>query len=534
MQKIYNKIRYILYARKSSESEDRQIQSIDDQISRLKELAKNLKLDVVDILTEAKTAKQPGNRPVFAELMQRIEDGEANGILCWQLNRLSRNPVDSGQISWLLQQGIIQSIQTSDREYLPDDNVLLFNVETGMANQYLLDLSKNVKRGIQSKLEKGVLSNMAPLGYLNDKEEKTIVEDEERFPLIRRMYDLMLMGQYTPPKILEIANNEWGFRTRKTKRSGGKELSRSGIYRIFTNPFYMGILTSKEGVEYQGAHKPLVTSEEFDRVQFLLGRKGKPRPKKHKFAFTGMIRCGECGCLITAEHKYKNIKNTDEVRKHTYYHCTRRKKEYVCSQRRVIREQDLEQQVADEIGKLTILPEFEDWALEVLQESNDKEIEDRQTIHETQNRTLEDTQRQLDNLTKMRYRELIDDEMFMKEKKELQGQIRQLRGHLRETEERSDNWIELTEKVFDFATHARDAFINGDLETKKSILTALGSNPILKNGKFSIEANEWFVPIAEKYPALEEEYQRLEPAQMPINKERTEALASIRSRWLRG
>ena len=141
------KYTYFLYARKSSESEDRQVQSIDDQIGRLKELAKTLGITIKHVFTEAKTAKKPNNRPIFDEMMKKIEAGEANGILCWQINRLSRNPIDSAQVQWLLQQGGLKSIQTIDREYKPEDNVLLFNVESGMANQFILDLSKNVKRG---------------------------------------------------------------------------------------------------------------------------------------------------------------------------------------------------------------------------------------------------------------------------------------------------------------------------------------------------------------------------------------------------
>src|SRR3990167_10362580 len=142
MNQANTKIKYFLYARKSSESEDRQVQSIDDQTNRLKKLAQDLHLDIKKTYIEAKSAKKPNNRPIFDEMIQRIENGDANGILCWQINRLSRNPIDSGKLSWLLQQGTLKSIQTIDRQYLPDDNVLLFSVESGSANQFILDLSK--------------------------------------------------------------------------------------------------------------------------------------------------------------------------------------------------------------------------------------------------------------------------------------------------------------------------------------------------------------------------------------------------------
>src|SRR3989338_4656951 len=107
MKQEANKIKYFLYARKSSESEDRQIQSIDDQINRLKKMAIDFNLNIKEILTESHSAKTPNMRPVFNKMLERIEKGEVDGILCWQVNRLSRNPVDSARVQWLLQQGII-------------------------------------------------------------------------------------------------------------------------------------------------------------------------------------------------------------------------------------------------------------------------------------------------------------------------------------------------------------------------------------------------------------------------------------------
>lgn len=534
MQQEKSKIKYFVYARKSSESEDRQVQSIDDQLNRLKQLATDLNLDIKKIYTEAKSAKKPNNRPIFDEMIQRIENGEANGILCWQINRLSRNPIDSGKLSWLLQQGILKSIQTIDRQYLPEDNVLLFSVESGVANQFLLDLSKNVKRGIQSKLEKGWRPGMAALGYLNDLANHTTVKDEDRFNLIRRAWDYMLMGNYSVAQILDKLNGEWGFLSPKRKRSGGRPLAMSGLYRIFTNLFYAGIIVHK-GQQYAGKHEPMITLEEYDRVQMLLGRKGRPRPKTHKFAFTGSIRCGECGCLYTAETKKKLIKKTGEIKEYTYYHCTRRTRRVNCTQKKVVRDDALEFQIEKEIEKYTILPEFLQWALEGINKKNDKEIEDRTKIYEMQHKTLVQTQKELDELTKMRYRELIDDDIFLKEKNTLQAKISKLKENLRGTETRADKWLELTEKTFSFATYARKAFLLAEgkagLELKKEILLALGKIPIIKNKKLFIEPNEWFVPIKNGYPALEKEYLGLELAKTLLNEHKTEVLVSVRARW---
>lgn len=537
-QQIANKIRYFIYARKSSESEDRQVQSIDDQVNRLRKLAGDLNLSIKKIYTEAKSAKEPHNRPAFNEMLERIEKGEAEGILCWHLNRLTRNPVDSGNLSWLLQKGIIKSIQTIERQYLPSDNVLLFNVETGQANQYLLDLSRDTKRGLLKKLNDGWQNGIAPLGYLNDKENKIIVKDPERFNLVRKMWDLMLTGNYTTPKILDIANNDWGFRTRKFKRIGGCPLSRSGIYKIFTSLFYAGIIENA-GVQYEGKHEKMITLEEYDRVQMLLGRKGKPRPKHHDFAFTGSIRCGVCGCLYTAETKKKIIKSTGEIKEYTYYHCTRKSRKVKCNQHKHIPVDELELDIEKEIEKYTILPEFLQWALEGLREKNDEEIEKRTNIYETQHKTLVKTQKELDELTKMRYRQLIDDETFIKEKNDLQMKITQLKENLRSTEKRAEDWIELTEKTFAFATYARATFLKASemgkrgLELKKEILLGMGKTPIIKEGKLFIEPEKWLVKIGNGYSPLEDKYVGLELNKMPLNKAKTEALASVRARWLR-
>ncbi|MBN1325868.1 recombinase zinc beta ribbon domain-containing protein [Candidatus Falkowbacteria bacterium] len=305
------------------------------------------------------------------------------------------------------------------------------------------------------------------------------------------------------------------------------------MYRIFNNIFYAGII-DWAGKQYQGNHKPIITLEEFDRVQILLGKKGKPRPQKYKFAFTGLIRCAECGCLYTAEIKKKFIKSTGVIKKYTYYHCTRKTIRVNCSQKKVIREEELENQILDELKSITILPDFRDWALGVLNQSNDKEIEDRSKIHESLSIDLLKTQKEIDELTKMRYRELIDDEAFTKEKNLLQSKIIQLKEKLRETEARAERWLELTENTFNFATYAYKNFLLGDLQAKKSIVMALGSNFLMKDGKLTISANNWFLPIKNSYSVLEKEYLRLEPKILPLNKAKTEALASVRAEWLRG
>ncbi len=529
-----NQLKYFIYARKSSDDKDRQIQSTGDQIQHLQKMANSLGLKIVDVISESKSAKKPHIREKFDGMMERIKNGEGNGILCWQISRLSRNPIDSGTLSWLLQQEIIKSIKTIDKEYLPSDNIILFSVETGSANQFILDLIKNTKRGLKSKIKKGWMPAMAPLGYLNTvteiQGENYITKDPKRFDLVRKMWDLMLTGAYTAPQILDIANEEWGFRTRKTKRKGGKPMSKSTIYKIFTNPFYAGLF-EYSGEIYQGSHEAMITLDEFDRVQELLGRNGRPRPQTHQVAYTGMVVCSECGCQITCTVKRKFIKSEGIYRTYEYYHCTGKKVGANCTQRKYIPKKDLERQINEKLSKLTIIDDFKQWALETLNEQNDTELKTRQTISQSINDALESTQKQIDSLTQMRYRNLIDDDEYLREKTKLKGELKDLRSKRIKTDQRADKWLELTERTFNFAQYAQYHFNHGDLRTKKEIFSALGKEIEMLDGIVNIDTNKWLRPIEENYKTLEKEYLKVRTDKKMDDKAKSNAFAALRLQW---
>lgn len=531
-------IKYFIYARKSSEDKNRQVQSIDSQIEFLKDFAKRNSLQIVDILHEEKSGKTPGIRPIFAKLIKRIEDEEANGILVWKLDRIARNLLDGGRVIDMLQNGVIKEIRTPEDVHRPTDNVYSIAIQLCGANQYSRDLSVNVKRGLKSKLDKGWMPGTAPLGYLNTRTEirgeNYILKDPERFDLIRKAWDLMLTGNYVPTQILDKLNNDWGFRTRGSKKRGGKPMSRSTIYRMFTNSFYTGLITYG-GLLVQGKHEPVITLEEFDRVQVLLGREGKPRPTHNEYAYTGQLRCGECSGIISGTFKKKLIKKTGKLQDYVLYYCLcARREPEKCVQKHYTNVEKINEAIEKEIDSLTILPEFKDWALEILAEKNDKEITDRTKIYEAQQKAVNETQKQLDNLTQMRLRDMIDDEEYLREKTRLKNELTMLRATLKGTEERADNWIKLTEQTFEFACYAHKAFLFGDAQTKREILATIsGLNCTLKDHLLKINAVEWLVPIKELYPALEAKYKAFEPTETHDAQRQKAAFAAL-SPELRG
>lgn len=499
--------RYILYARKSTESDDRQVLSIESQINELKALAARDGLEIVAVLQESRSAKGLG-RPVFAEMHERITRGQANGILCWKLDRLARNFIDGGSVIDALQRGVIAHIRTFERNYYPEDNVLLMAIELGMANQYSRDLAVNVSRGLRTKAQMGWYPVQPPLGYLNtrtnQKGSNTILNDPDRFGMVRKLWDMMLTGAYTATDLWRAANNQWGLTTRR-----GAKMSRSNIYALFTNPFYYGEFEwpRRSGNWFNGAHEPMITREEYDKVQFLLGRKGCPRPKNHVFAFVGTMRCGECGMAITAEEKTKNQQNGN-VHRYTYYHCT--KKGVPCTQGS-IRDSKLMDQITKCLNSINMPEEFHEWGMKWLERENTREVDIRETARSAQQKAYDEAVRMLDRYGDMRAREELSEEEYREKKTQWLKEKGRCFSLLNDTDGRVTRWANNMESAFDFVTRAKEEFENGTLEKRRRIFLALGSNLTLKDKTVSIDLEKTLLPMKTVAGAVQAIHASLEP-----------------------
>jgi site-specific DNA recombinase len=537
--------KYFIYCRKSTEAEDRQVLSIESQTNEMRQLAQRLGFAVVDLLTEAQSAKAPG-RPVFNAMMQRLYRGEANGILCWKLDRLARNPVDGGTIIWAIKQHGIRILTPSQAFSQAEDNVILMYIEFGMAQKYVDDLSRNVKRGLKTKAEKGWWPGPAPLGYCNVRiatGEKQLVKDPERFPLIRRMWNLMLGGSLSPERIRVIANNEWGFRTRQTRKQGGKPLAPSAAYRLFGDAFYCGLYEYPKGsgIWHKGNHEPMVTQVEFDEVQRLLGRTGNPRPHGNReFNYTGLIRCGECGASITAEEKLQvrctgcrrkfscldrdscskcnlAIANMKEprVRRYVYYHCTKRK-DPKCTQRS-IEEHVLEKQMMAFLSTIEIPQEWVQLFLRLMKELREEQAMLESAVRESQAKAHSDCNKRLENLVRLKTSPensdgvLLSDEEYSRQRFALMAEKGRLAASGRNKTPASGDAITACEELLNFAGSLRERFIHGDPKTKKEILRATCSNQALKDKKLFVLAQKPFDLLQESRIPPMEQIPRFEP-----------------------
>ena len=524
--------KYFIYCRKSSEQEDRQILSLDSQENELKKVAQEQNLSVIKTYKESGSAHVIG-RPLFNEMITRLEKGEAQGIIVWDESRIARNSLDGGKIIYMIDLGQIIEIYKPGKVYknTPDDKSWLSMIFM-MSKKESDDKSVNVKRGLKAKADKGWLPSGAKPGYMNDKYaekgNKTILNDPIRFPLIKKCWDVMLTGAHTPPAILKMLNEEWGYRSPIRKSIGGYPMSRSQIYKVFTDPFYYGYFEYPIGsdVWHKGSHEPMVTQEEFNRVQMLLGRKGRKRPQKKDFPYTGLLTCGECGAMITAEERWHcvctvchkkfcsthnrvcptcntSIENMSKptIRHYIHYHCTK-KKDPNCIQGSIGVE-DLEKQIDTFLSKINISEEFKNWAIKYLNELNDGETETRNATLQSLQNTYNDCVKQIDNLLQLKISpqnadgSLLTDAEFKSQKASLISEKTRLEERLNSTGLRINNWMETAEKAFDFATHARLAFATGTPIEKRQILMTIGSDLVLKDKILYLDVQKPFCFLEE-------------------------------------
>ena len=348
--------KFFLYARKSTDVEDKQVLSIDAQLTELREFAKRENLNIAQEFIEKQSAKIPG-RPVFNEMMKCIEKGDADCILSWHPDRLARNSVDGGQIVYFLDIGLLASLKFPQFwfESTPQGKFTL-SMAFVQSKYYVDSLSENTKRGLRQKVRMGIFPSQAPVGYLNDSRTKTIVVEKKKSRIVRLAFERYVKGGQ---RLEDIANflAKSGVTTRT-----GKRISKTKASFILSNPFYIGLF--KYGGElHEGKHESIISKKLFDEAQEMLKLRGQPerKPQNEPQPYCGLISCASCGMMITGEYKVKKQKNGN-IHEYIYYHCTKKRKDMKCPEP-CIRQEELDRQLSSEIQKVS-LPK--DWAEELL------------------------------------------------------------------------------------------------------------------------------------------------------------------------
>lgn len=332
-------LKYCLYARKSSESDEKQALSIGSQIAEMQKIAEREGLNVVETIQESKSAKDSGNRTGFAELLKGLDEWRFNAILTWAPDRLSRNAGDLGRLVDMMDQKVLVKIQTSGQTFTntPDEKFLLM-ILCSQAKLENDNRSKNVKRGLRTRCEMGIRPGPTPVGYKLLRSEKyggpsKIIIDPERAPFIKKAFEYVAYSNFSGRQTKEYLQDE-GFRSIQDKVVG-----LSGIYKILKEPFYYGEF-SYGGVTYQGNHKPIITKELFDKTQENLKTCEKGKWGRKEFYFNKILKCAECGSGVSG-----TVHTNRHGSRYTYYKCNKYGGTRTCSCK-YIREEKLFEEVA--------------------------------------------------------------------------------------------------------------------------------------------------------------------------------------------
>jgi len=481
--------KFFLYARKSTDVEDKQVRSIEDQITELRAFAKQENLNIVDELVEKQSAKIPG-RSIFNDMLNRIEGGEANGILAWHPDRLARNSVDGGRVIYLLDCGHLAMLKfpTFWMENTSQGKFML-NIAFGQSKYYVDSLSENTKRGLRQKVKRGEYPSLAPVGYINDSRNKSVVVDKKQAPVVRKAFELYAQGDQRLEDIGEFLAQH------KLVSRSGKRIHISRATFILSNPFYTGLFRYA-GEIYEGKHEPIIAKKLFDRVQEVLKQRGRPRHKSkiEPQVFCGLLRCATCGMMITGEYRVKTQKNGTQ-HFYTYYHCTKKRKNFKCSEP-CIRQEKLDEQISSQLQKVS-LPA--DWA----EKLNTRLEKDKATSAQSVSAFVQTNQERIKVIATRLQRLLdgyleqdIDREVYRTEKAKLLSEKKSLEEQMTNLEQKQNGWLEPMKEWIKVASSLEKTARDGNLFLKKvAAEQVFGSNLVLANREARICA-----PSGEDFP----------------------------------
>ena len=474
-------MRYVIYARKSSESEDRQILSIEAQLAELQEYSAKEKLEIVASFEEAKTAKEPG-RMKFAEMLSFIECGKADGIISWHPDRLARNSVDGGKIIHMVDRGLIRSLKfpTFWCEPTPQ-GLFMLQIAFGQSKYFVDNLRENVKRGLRQKIRNGVWPSWAPVAYKNI--ESNIAIDEVKAPKVKRLFELYATGAHN---LNSLAN--WA---RENNLCGnlGQELRISTVHKILRNIFYIGLM-KYTGEIFEGTHEPLVAKKLFDRVQEVLDARGKGRKKKrHTFAFSNFLTCSTCGCMITAE-----------VQKgYTYYRCT--KKKQTCAER-YVREELLAGQIRNFLQKVSLSSQDTQKVLAALDSEEAQAKQQAQAEARNLKVQIADLDTKLEKLLDAYLADALSTAEYTAKKNTLVSQKATLNDKVTDIEQRGVSWLEPAREFVLSLNQAANLLSQNNLVGMTAFLKNIGSNHVVSNRQFVFDPKLQYVLTAERSEAV--------------------------------
>ncbi|MFQ5661838.1 MAG: recombinase family protein [Candidatus Paceibacteria bacterium] len=428
-KKIMSKPKYFLYARKSTEDDDKQIMSIEAQLFELREFASKENLEILEEFQESKSAKTPG-RTVFGEMMTKVEEMDGVGILGWHPDRLARNSIDGGRIIYAVDTRKIVSLSFPTFWFSPTpQGLFMLQVAFGQSKYYSDNLTQNVKRGFRQKLRRGEWLTKAPFGYVNNPRTRNIEPHPTKSKIVRRAFVEYANGAHGLVSLSQFLAN-LGVVTRNNT-----PLSKCAIKHLLVNRAYLGFVRH-HGEYFEGTFAPIISPKLFEAVQKVLKKRERPRNtrRNNDFPFTGLFRCGECDSMFTAQWA-----TGSSGIKYRYYRCTKKKGK--CSQS-YLREDILVSQLKERLQSISLCDESTDRMLKQVDKWGKQELHSSQSDVQNLTDKLKASESRLDNLISIYLDNDIPKELYIKRKDEIMRSTLALKEKLKDLEHGRNNWVE--------------------------------------------------------------------------------------------
>ena len=312
--------------------------SLPAQREANKRKAQSMGALVVKEFADRGESARSANRPELQKMLAYLkEDGGIDYVIVHKLDRLARNRADDVEINRAFEEAGVRLVSTSENIDQTPGGMLLHGIMSSIAEFYSRNLANEVIKGMGEKARNGGTLGKAPLGYLNvrakdenGREVRTIALDEERAPLIRLAFTEYATGQWTTKRLAAHLHDR-GLTTVPTARKPAKAVTGAQLHRMLRQPYYKGVI-SFQGVEYAGAHEPLVDEETWSQVQAVLdSHRFGERERQHNHHLKTTVYCGLCGARLLVQNT-RNSKGD----LYPYFICARRQRTHDCAFRAVL------------------------------------------------------------------------------------------------------------------------------------------------------------------------------------------------------
>jgi site-specific DNA recombinase len=453
----------VLYARVSSKEQEKEGFSIPAQLKLLHEYASAKGFEIVQEYIDVETAKKSGRISFTKMLAYLAKNKSCNTILVEKTDRLYRNIKDWVTLDELdVQMHFVKENVVLSKDSRSGDK-FMHGIRVLMAKNYCDNLSEEVKKGLGEKAAQGLWPHRAPVGYANDINTHTIRPDPQKAALIIELFEKYASGNYSLEQLVRIARAS-GLISRNAY-----SINKAGIHRILTNPIYCGEFEWKEK-RYLGTHEPLVSRKLFDQVQTILSGGRGPSQGVNEFPFAGLVKCGICGCAMTAELKKG---------KYTYYHCTGYRGK--CGNT-YIRQEALDMLFAEVVGRLKIRPNVLEDIKTALLESQ----KDRIQFQQQSKLALQTRQNRLQGLLDKAYEDkligVISPELWERKSKGWQEELVGVRQQLISLENAAIDYYQFGLQILELANSAYGLYLQHSGPEKAKLLKSVLSNSTFARG----------------------------------------------------